>query len=129
MIANYHGTQNAKNSQKKTLHFITMKAHTGDVTSVWQKKELLYELITKLMMIIQISPIFRTLYYNSKIVLKCLKKKPGTINKKINMIDKIITDNQNMKTQINTLESKIEFLERRLINNEIVIDGVPENKL
>ncbi|XP_022182669.1 uncharacterized protein LOC111042388, partial [Myzus persicae] len=38
-------------------------------------------------------------------------------------------NNQNMKTQINTLESKIEFLERRLINNEIVIDGVPENKL
>lgn len=29
MIANYHGMQNAKNSQKKTLHFITMKAHTG----------------------------------------------------------------------------------------------------
>jgi len=61
------------------------------------------------------------------------KKETGNnfdlINKKINMIDKIITDNQNMKTQINTLESKIEFLERRLINNEIVIDGVPENKL
>lgn len=45
------------------------------------------------------------------------------------MIDKIITDNKNMKTQINTLEDKIEILERRLINNEIVIDGVPENKL
>lgn len=51
------------------------------------------------------------------------------INKKINMIDKIMTDNQNMKTQINTLEDKIEILERRLITNEIVIDGVPENKL
>ncbi|XP_050065559.1 uncharacterized protein LOC126554543 [Aphis gossypii] len=61
------------------------------------------------------------------------KKETGNnfdlINKKINVIDKIITDNQNMKTQINTLESKIEFLERRMINNEIVIDGVPENKL
>jgi len=36
---------------------------------------------------------------------------------------------QNMKTQINTLEDKIEILERRLINNGIVIAGVPENKL
>ncbi|XP_016656322.1 uncharacterized protein LOC107882464 [Acyrthosiphon pisum] len=45
------------------------------------------------------------------------------------MVDKIINDNQTMKTQINTLENKIEFLERRLIANEIVIDGVPENKL
>lgn len=34
-----------------------------------------------------------------------------------------------MKTQINTLENKIEILERRLIANEIVIDGVPENNL
>jgi len=45
------------------------------------------------------------------------------------MIDKIITDNQNMITQINTLEDKIEVLERRLIKNKIVIDVVPEKKM
>lgn len=60
------------------------------------------------------------------------KKETGNnfdlINIRINMIDKIITDNQNMKTQINTLEDKIEILERRLVTNEIIIDGV-ENKL
>jgi len=42
------------------------------------------------------------------------------------MINKIITYNHNMKTQINALEDKIEILERRLITDEIVINGVPE---
>jgi hypothetical protein len=53
----------------------------------------------------------------------------NTLNNKINMIDQILTENNLLKSQINQLENKIEIMERRLIANDVVIDGIPENKL
>lgn len=50
------------------------------------------------------------------------------LNTKFSAIDKIITENQTLKTHISQLENKIEAIERRQIANDIVIDGVPENK-
>lgn len=50
------------------------------------------------------------------------------INSKFTAIDNIITENKTLKTQIIQLENKIESIERRQIANDIIIDGVPENK-
>jgi len=50
------------------------------------------------------------------------------LNTKFNAIDKIITENQALKTHISQLEKQIESIERRQIANDIIIDGVPENK-
>jgi len=50
------------------------------------------------------------------------------LNSKLSAIDNIITENKILKTQIILLENKIESIERRQIANDIIIDGVPENK-
>jgi hypothetical protein len=50
------------------------------------------------------------------------------LNSKFSAIDSIITENKILKTQIILLENKIESIERRQITNDIIIDGVPENK-
>lgn len=50
------------------------------------------------------------------------------LNIKFNAIDKLIAENQILKNHISQLEIKIETIERRQIANDIIIDGVPENK-
>lgn len=50
------------------------------------------------------------------------------LNTKFNAIDKLIAENQILKNHISQLEIKIETIERRQIANDIIIDGVPENK-
>lgn len=50
------------------------------------------------------------------------------LNSKFSAIDNIITENKTLKTQIILLENKIESIERRQNANDIIIDGVPENK-
>jgi len=52
----------------------------------------------------------------------------NNLNAKFNVIDKIITENNILKTHVIQLENKIEFMERRQISNDIIIDGIPENK-
>lgn len=52
----------------------------------------------------------------------------NNLNAKFNVIDKIITENNILKTHIIQLENKIELMERRQISNDIIIDGIPENK-
>lgn len=53
----------------------------------------------------------------------------NTLNTKVNVIDKILIKHNFLKIQINQLEKKIEIMERRLISNDVIIDGIPENKL
>jgi hypothetical protein len=50
----------------------------------------------------------------------------NNLSNKFIMIDKMVTENNLLKTHINQLENKIEILERRQIANDIIIDGVPE---
>ncbi|XP_022175003.1 uncharacterized protein LOC111036975 [Myzus persicae] len=45
------------------------------------------------------------------------------LNTKFNAIDKIITENQALKTHISQLEKQIESIERRQIANDIIIDA------
>ncbi|KAF0752799.1 Uncharacterized protein FWK35_00012261 [Aphis craccivora] len=52
----------------------------------------------------------------------------NNLNAEFNVIDKIITENNILKTHIIQLENKIELMERRQISNDIIIDGIPENK-
>jgi len=52
----------------------------------------------------------------------------NNLNAKFNAIDKIITENNILKTHVIQLENKIESMERRQISNDIIIDGIPENK-
>jgi len=52
----------------------------------------------------------------------------NNLNSKFNAIDKIITENNVLKTHIIQLKNKIEIMERRQFSNDIIIDGVPENK-
>lgn len=52
----------------------------------------------------------------------------NNLNTKFSVIDKIITENNVLKTNIIQLENKIELMERRQISNDIIIDGIPENK-
>ncbi|XP_008180524.1 uncharacterized protein LOC103308612 [Acyrthosiphon pisum] len=49
------------------------------------------------------------------------------LNTKFNAIDKIITENQALKTHISQLEKQIESIERHQIANDIIIDGLNVN--
>lgn len=52
----------------------------------------------------------------------------NNLNTKFSVIDKIITENNVLKTHIMQLENKIERMEHHQISNDIIIDGIPENK-
>lgn len=42
------------------------------------------------------------------------------------MIDKILFENNHLKTQINQLKNKIEIMTHSLIANDVIIEGIPE---
>lgn len=52
----------------------------------------------------------------------------NNLNIKFNVIDKLITENNILKTHIISLENETEIIEWRQIANDIIIDGIAENR-
>lgn len=133
MIVNSFGMLNVKNSPRKTQIIKKKVVPFGDAENVLLNEEQSLRIENK------VTEENTNLSEIKDIILECKDSfqnfkdesysNLNTLNNKINMIDKILTENYLLKSQINQLENKIEIMERRLIANDVVIDGIPENKL